>query len=100
MKLCKYFFLKGANNDRDAFTRGSKRSSRRSVKSVKEKDTASKENIENKESIEKHEKKILHRLQKIERIEKVKEGYHFNLGDVQNFSFINKSLHYLKFIIF
>ncbi|XP_018310040.1 uncharacterized protein [Mycetomoellerius zeteki] len=59
----------GTNNDRDAFSRGSKRSSRRSVKSIKDKDVASKENIENKESIEKREK-ILHRLQKIERIEK------------------------------
>ncbi|KAL6258865.1 hypothetical protein P5V15_010811 [Pogonomyrmex californicus] len=60
----------GANNDRDAFSRGSKRSSRRSVKSVKEKDATGKENIENKESIEKREKKILHRLQKMERMEK------------------------------
>lgn len=89
--------LKGTNNDRDAFSRGSKRSSRRSVKSIKDKDVASKENIENKESIEKREK-ILHRLQKIERIEKVIFNLYFVIRDM-NF-FLNKLSHYSKFIIF
>lgn len=93
MILGKYLSLKGTNNDRDAFSRGSKRSSRRSVK---EKDATSKENIENKESVEKREKKILHRLQKIERIEKVI----FNVSQSRkiNFPFINKFFHYCKFI--